>query len=272
MNQADKKKIYIGTQGWNYEGWTGPFYPRGTAKKDMLGLYSKIFNTVEIDSTFYAIPPANSVEGWAKRTPADFKFSVKLPSEITHKNRLQDSKDYLNQFLNRIQLFGEKLGCILIQLPPDFSSSERRSLSSFLKLLPKEFNFAVEFRDSNWLETDIQSELKSYNVALTLTDSKWINRNRSFELVDDPTADFAYVRWMGLRELTDYSCVQIDRTVELEQWAGAVKKLAAKVPLIYGYFNNHFQGHSPASSNQFKQMIGLKAISPQELVVQPTLF
>jgi uncharacterized protein YecE (DUF72 family) len=272
MKQEDKKKIYIGTQGWNYEGWTGPFYPRGTAKKDMLGLYSRIFSTVEIDSTFYAIPSASSVEGWIERTPADFKFSVKLPSEITHKNRLQGSEDHLNHFLDRIQLFGDKLGCILIQLPPDFPPSERRSLSGFLKLLPKEFNFAVEFRDSNWLESDIQAELKSYNVALTLTDSKWINRDRSFELIDDPTARFAYVRWMGLRELTDYSRVQIDRTVELEQWASAVKKLAARVPLIFGYFNNHFQGHSPASSNQFKQMIGLQPVSPQVLIVQPTLF
>ncbi len=238
----------------------------------MLALYSRIFNTVEIDSTFYAIPAASSVENWVDRTPEDFKFSVKLPSEITHKNRLHGSEEYLNQFLNRIQLFGGKLGCILIQLPPDYSPSERRALSSFLKLLPTEFNFAVEFRDSGWLDTDVQGELKSYNVALTLTDSKWINRDRSFELIDDPTARFAYVRWMGLRELTDYSRVQIDRSRELEQWAEAVGKLAAKVPLIFGYFNNHFQGHSPASSNQFKQLLGLEAVSPQELVIQPTLF
>ena len=272
MNSDDKKKIFIGTQGWNYEGWTGPFYPRGTAKKDMLGLYSKIFNTVEIDSTFYAIPAASSVSNWVERTPADFKFSVKLASEITHKNRLQGSEDYLNHFLERIRMFEDKLGSILIQLPPDFSPAERRSLSSFLKLLPNEFNFAVEFRDSGWLETDVQAELKSHNVALTLTDSKWINRERSFELADDPTAHFAYVRWLGLRDLTDYSRVQIDRTVELERWAAAVKKLAEKVSVIFGYFNNHFQGHSPASSNQFKQMIGQEAVSPQELVVQPSLF
>lgn len=272
MNRDDKKKIYIGTQGWNYEGWTGPFYPRGTAKKDMLGLYSKIFNTVEIDSTFYAIPAAGSVNNWVERTPADFKFSVKLVSEITHKNRLHASENILNHFLDRIRMFGDKLGSILIQLPPDFSPAERRSLSSFLKLLPKGFNFAVEFRDSNWLETDVRAELKSYNAALTLTDSKWISRERSLELVDDPTAGFAYIRWLGLRELTDYSRVQIDRTRELEQWAGAVGKLAAKVPLIFGYFNNHFQGHSPASSNLFKQMIGLESVSPQELVIQPTLF
>ena len=272
MKEQNDKRIYIGTQGWNYEGWEGPFYPRGTSKKEMLVLYSKVFNTVEIDSTFYAIPAASSVLGWAERTPADFKFSVKLPSEITHKNRLQGSEDYLKHFLDRIRLLGNKLGSILIQLPPDFSPSERRPLSSFLKLLPAGFNFAVEFRDRAWLDVDIQAELKSYNVALTLTDSKWIDREQSFELIDNPTAPFAYVRWLGPRELTDYSRVQIDRTVELGQWSKAFKKLAKQVPLIFGYFNNHFQGHSPASGNQFKQMIGQPVTSPQELVIQPSLF
>ena len=272
MKQDNNKRIYIGTQGWNYEGWTGPFYPRGTAKKEMLALYSKVFNTVEIDSTFYAIPASAAVQGWADRTPADFKFSVKLPSEITHKNRLQGSEDYLKQFLDRIRLLGDKLGSILIQLPPDFSPSERRALSGFLKLLPAGYNFAVEFRDPAWLEFGIQAELKSHNVALTLTDSKWIERDKSFELIDKPTASFSYVRWLGRRELTDYSRVQIDRTVELEQWSNAFKKLAKQVPLIFGYFNNHFQGHSPASSNQFKQMIGQNVTSPQELVTQPSLF
>jgi uncharacterized protein YecE (DUF72 family) len=238
----------------------------------MLGLYSKIFDTVEIDSTFYAIPAAHSVKGWADRTPAEFKFSVKLPSEITHKNRLQGSEDYLKYFIERIQLLGEKLGSTLIQLPPDFSPSERRSLSSFLKLLPASINFAVEFRDPLWLNTDVQAELKTYNVALTLTDSKWIARDESFELIKNPTASFAYVRWLGPRELTDYSRVQIDRTVELKEWAEAFANLTNQVPLIFGYFNNHFQGHSPSSSNQFKQMVGLETRSPQSLVLQPSLF
>lgn len=272
MKQDNDKRIYIGTQGWNYEGWLGPFYPRKTSKKDFLALYSKVFNTVEIDSTFYAIPASATVLGWAGRTPPHFKFSVKLPSEITHKNRLQGSEDYLKHFLDRIHLLGNKLGSILIQLPPDFSPAERRALSGFLNLLPADFNFAVEFRDPAWLGLDIHSELKAYNVALTLTDSKWIEREQSFELIDKPTASFAYVRWLGPRELTDYSRVQIDRTVELEQWSKAFKKLAKQVPLIFGYFNNHFQGHSPASSNQFKQMIGQTVTSPQELVTQPSLF
>src|SRR6185503_3378486 len=111
-------KFFLGTQGWNYEGCTGPFYPRGASSKELLSLYSRVFDTVEIDSTFYANPPESSVKGWAARTPPGFQFAVKLPSEITHKNRLRDSSEPLNRFAERIRTLGEKLGCVLIQLPP----------------------------------------------------------------------------------------------------------------------------------------------------------
>lgn len=272
MPESIKSDIKIGTQGWNYEGWIGPFYPRGTTTKEMLALYSKIFNSVEIDSTFYAIPPESSVRGWAERTPEEFTFSVKLPSEITHKNRLIDSQDILERFVDRMSLLGKKLGSVLIQLPPDFSPVERKSLSSFIKSLPAGVSFAIEFRDDRWITEDVLAELRQNNVALAMVDSRWIRREESLLLTKTPTASFAYLRWLGPRELTDYSRIQIDRTKELKLWADAVTDLKERVSTIYGYFNNHFQGHSPASSNQFKQMIGLEAISPESLVSQPSLF
>jgi uncharacterized protein YecE (DUF72 family) len=265
-------KVFLGTQGWNYEGWTGSFYPRGASSKELLSLYAKIFDTVEIDSTFYAIPSENSVRGWNQRTPSGFKFSVKLPSEITHKNRLRDSQEHLNQFIERMNLLGEKLGCVLIQLPPDFSPSEQIALSAFLKSLPSGVRFAIEFRDPGWLNERAFAELAAHNVALTLTDSRWINRDLSFKAIENYTADFAYVRWMGPRELTDFSRIQIDRTKELKQWAEAFRELKERVQIVFGYFNNHFQGHSPASCNLFKRMIGLKAVEPESLIVQPSLF
>lgn len=265
-------KFFLGTQGWNYEGWIGSFYPRGVSSKELLSLYAKIFDTVEIDSTFYAIPSENSVKGWNARTPSGFKFSVKLPSEITHKNRLRNSHEHLNHFIERMHMLGEKLGCVLIQLPPDFSPSEQSALSAFLKSLPSSIRFAIEFRDSGWLNEQALTELAAHNVALTLTDSRWINRDLSFGIIENYTADFAYVRWMGPRELTDFSRIQIDRTKELKQWADAFRELKEKVQVVFGYFNNHFQGHSPASCNLFKQMIGLAAVEPESLIVQPSLF
>src|SRR5207248_1658074 len=107
-------RVFLGTQGWNYEGWVGPFYPRSSKTKEFLSLYANIFDTVEVDSTFYAIPAENSVKGWAERTPGNFKFSLKLPSEITHKNRLRDSQGLLEQFMQRISLLEDKLGSVLI--------------------------------------------------------------------------------------------------------------------------------------------------------------
>lgn len=267
-----KARIYLGTQGWNYEGWTGAFYPANTRSKDTLGLYSKIFDSVEIDSTFYAVPAEGAVRGWEERTPRGFKFSVKLPSEITHKNRLQGSEDVLSHFIERINLLKEKLGCILIQLPPDFSPGEHKSLSSFLKLLPGHTRFAIEFRDPKWVSDKTLDELRDHNVAFALVDSRWIGRDLSISVANRPTADFSYVRWLGPRDLTDFSRIQIERKEELKQWAGAFETIAPKVSTIFGYFNNHFQGHSPASCNAFKSLLNLPVVEPATLIVQPSLF
>lgn len=267
-----KASIYLGTQGWIYEGWEGSFYPRRTSSKEMLKLYSRIFNTVEIDSTFYAIPARNTVYGWCERTPQDFKFCVKLVSEITHKKRLRDAKDELESFLERIRLLGDKLGAVLIQLPPDFTPAEFGSLRSFMTLLPEDLSFAVEFRDPTWLKERFLVELKAHNVAVALADSRWIDRNLSISLIEHPTSTFSYLRWLGPREFTDVSRVQIDRTEEMRLWAEGVERLAAKVGVIFGYFNNHYQGHSPASCNELKQLVGLPTRSPTELISQPSLF
>jgi uncharacterized protein YecE (DUF72 family) len=265
-------EIRIGTQGWNYDGWVKSFYPPKTPAKEMLSLYAKIFDTVEIDSTFYAIPAENSVRGWYEKAPEGFLFSVKLPSEITHKNRLRDSEKHLLDFLQRMLLLKEKLGCILIQLPPDFSPAENPALRNFLKILPEDFNFAVEFRDTDWIKEEVLAELEEYKVALALVDGKWVNRQKYFSLIEQQNSLFSYVRWLGPRELTDFSRIQIDRTKEFSQWADAFQVISQKASIIYGYFNNHFQGHSPASSNAFKTLLGLNSIDPSSLIIQPSLF
>jgi uncharacterized protein YecE (DUF72 family) len=178
----------------------------------------------------------------------------------------------LFRFVERVRVFKEKLGCILIQMPPDFSPDERASLNSFLKVLPSDLRFSIEFRNESWLTNETLASLAEHKVALTLTDSRWIRRKESLRLLETPTAPFAYIRWLGPRELTDYSRVQINRDKELQQWAEAFRSLMDKVSLVFGYFNNHFQGHSPASSNEFKRRLGLNVVSPSSLVTQPSLF
>src|SRR5687768_1088120 len=138
--------IRIGTQGWNYDAWVGPFYPPGTRPADFLSVYSRAFTTVEVDSTFYAIPAAKTMRAWAERTPPSFSFALKLPQEITHENRLRDSADVAALFFDRARELGPKLGPILMQLSPDFAPTELPALASFLPMIPRDVRVAVEFR------------------------------------------------------------------------------------------------------------------------------
>jgi uncharacterized protein YecE (DUF72 family) len=277
MSQA---ALHIGTQGWNYEGWVGPFYPCGTRAAEFLDLYVRAFDTVEIDSTFYAVPSANSVASWRRRAPAGFTYSLKLPQEITHWNRLQESGEALARFCDRARELADKLGIILIQLPPDFSPRSMAALESFLPLLPADLRFAIEFRDQAWIGEKagerLLSLLGAHRVALALTDSKWMPVALILRLIErlDEWAikDFAYVRWMGPRELADFSRVQINRDREMALWAEAFASLQQQVAEIYGYFNNHYAGHAPASCTQFKRLLGLPVVEPDELSAQRSLF
>jgi len=121
MNTNKKSKIYAGCQGWNYDDWTTKadggtvFYPRGTRSAQMLETYAKVFDTIEVDSTFYAIPASSAVENWYRKTPENFTFSLKLPQEITHEHHLQSTAfQVLDEFCERILLLKEKLAVVLV--------------------------------------------------------------------------------------------------------------------------------------------------------------
>ena len=138
--------ISIGTQGWNYDAWVGPFYPAGTRSTDYLSIYARAFLTVEVDSTFYAVPPAKTVRGWAERTPDGFTFALKMPQEITHERRLRGADSAAALFFERARELGDKLGPILLQMGPDFTPAELPALRDFLPLLPVDLQLAIEFR------------------------------------------------------------------------------------------------------------------------------
>lgn len=266
-------EVRLGTQGWNYDAWAGGFYPTGTRPADFLTIYARAFNTVEVDSTFYAIPSANAVRGWADRTPAGFTFSLKLPQEITHERRLRQSEDLAQQFFERARLLGPKLGPTLMQLGPDFAPVNLPALAAFLPLIPRDLRLAVEFRQRGWIHDGILALLAEHNVAVALTDARWIPRKLMIGLAERPTADFAYIRWMGPnRDLVDYSRVQRDRTRELEAWCGAIASLAKHGCAVYGYVNNYFAGHAPASVRQLQSLLGQRPVDPSELGEQMSLF
>ena len=266
-------RIRLGTQGWNYDAWVGPMYPEGTRPADFLSVYSRAFPTVEVDSTFYAIPPAKTVRGWAERTPEDFTFALKLPQEITHERRLRDSAELEDLFYDRARELGTKLGPILVQLGPDFSPSELPALASFLPRIPGDMRVAVEFRQRGWIHDGVIALLAEHNVALALVDGRWIPRKLMQSLAARPTADFAYVRWMGPnRDIVDYSRIQFDRSRELESWAAVLQSLAERRTIVYGYVNNHFAGHSPASVRELQVLLGQKPVMPDALGEQLSFF
>jgi uncharacterized protein YecE (DUF72 family) len=266
-------EIRIGTQGWNYDAWVGSFYPVGTRPADYLSVYGRAFSTVEVDSTFYAIPSVRTVRGWAERTPPEFKFALKMPQEITHENRLRDSAGLVALFFDRVRELGGKLGPILVQLSPDFAPAELPALANFLPLLPRDLRIAIEFRQRGWIYDGVLALLAEHAVALTLTDARWIPRKQMLSLAARPTAPFAYLRWMGPnRDFVDYSRVQVDRTRELEAWSHAIFGLIGRGADVYGYVNNHFSGHSPASVRELQRLVGQKPIDPEQLGEQLTLF
>ncbi len=265
--------VRIGTQGWNYDAWVGPLYPSGTRAADYLAVYSRAFTTVEVDSTFYAIPAAKTVRGWATRVGDDFKFALKLPQEITHEHRLRDAADLTTLFFDRARELGSKLGPVLVQLGPDFEPGELPALAEFLATLPRDVDVAVEFRHRGWLQEGVLALLAEHGVALALSDGRWIPRKAVLTLAARPTADFAYIRWMGPnRDLTDFSRIQVDRTPELEGWSHAIFGLSQRVHTIYGYINNHFAGHSPASARELKHLLGQPVVEPGALTEQIPLF
>lgn len=267
------ERVRLGSQGWNYAAWVGPFYPTGTRPVDYLATYARAFDTVEVDSTFYAIPAAKTVHGWAARTPPGFTFALKLPQAITHERRLRDAGDLLVQFVEVARELGTKLGPILVQLGPDFGPAELPGLASFLPLLPPDLRFAVEFRQRGWINEGVLALLREHRVALALSDGRWIPRNVLTKLAEQPTCDFAYVRWMGPdRSIVDYSRIQVDRSKEIGLWVDTLHALMKRVKTAYGYVNNHFAGHSPATIRMLQEGLGMRTVPPERMGEQLALF
>jgi uncharacterized protein YecE (DUF72 family) len=270
---ATHGRLRLGTQGWNYPAWVGPFYPEGTRPAEFLRTFARAFDVVEIDSTFYAIPPASTVRGWGSRVPDHFTFSAKMPQEITHERRFVDCADTLHAFCDRMRELGSRLGPILIQCGPDFSPQEVAAFSAFLPLLPRDLRFAVEFRQPTWIRKRTLALLSAHGVALALSDGRWISRDWLLKLCTMPTADFAYLRWMGPdRRITDYSRVQEDRGAELDAWAAMIPVLLGNVKEVFGFVNNHFAGHAPASVRMLQERLGMPTVDPRAIGEQPSLF
>ncbi|HUQ34131.1 MAG TPA: DUF72 domain-containing protein [Pyrinomonadaceae bacterium] len=276
----DESSIEVGCQGWNYTDWvTGPidrvFYPQGTRAADMLEVYGRAFGTVEVDSTFYAIPPTSVFEGWAKRTPPRFTFSLKLPQEITHERALgTGTTQILEEFCERARTLQNRLASVLIQLPPQFELNRENGLAlrAFLPRLPRDIRFSIEFRSPGWLKQTVLDFLAEQGVAICLVEGQWIAPEVVQSLAESPTADFTYIRWMGARNLSRFDLVQRPQDENLHQWSKAITRLAKRVSHVYAYFSNYYEGHAPASANKLKRLLGQRVVEAADMEDQPPLF
>ncbi len=249
--------IRLGCSGWDYRDWADMFYKDKDESK--LRAYSRIFNTAEINSTFYSYPSQGIVFGWARHTPQDFKFAVKLNRLITHEKMLDLSKgveDDLKRFCELMKPLQEagKLACILIQLPPGMKFKKDR-IEDFLKILPSELCFALEYRNETWLADEAHSLLKDYNVAAVAVDEPLLPPEIRL------TSDIAYVRWHGRGEKMWYNYLYSKD--ELAPWIPKLKEMSQTAD-VYGYFNNHYHGYAPENCVDVLEMLGMAAPEQKE--------
>ncbi|MCD5396366.1 MAG: DUF72 domain-containing protein [Candidatus Pacebacteria bacterium] len=246
-------KIYIGTSGWVYSHWIGRFYPEDLSPKDPLKFFSKFFNTVEINYSFYHLPRPKTFENWYLQTKKGFLFSVKVSRFITHIKRLKDVKEPWEQFFENAKYLKEKLGPFLFQFPPSFRAEEEniKPLEKFLQLIcfnPRKsasVRFAFEFRHKTWLDKKIYNLLKKHKVAWVIADS---SRYPKSEVV---TSDFVYVRMHGPAELfaSKYS------EKNLKDLAQKIKKWQKEKKDVFVYFNNDFYGYAVENALFLKKLL-----------------
>ena len=256
-------EILLGTSGWSYKEWIGPFYQKG--EKSMLAAYSRVFKTVEIDSTFYRYPSKGMVFGWLRYTKPDFIYAAKLPQLITHEKKLDPAKgveEDLNKFLQLMEplQFNGKLACLLAQLPPSLKLN-LTLMESFFALFPTQFRLAVEFRHPSWLNSQTTQLLEKYNVAYTAVDEPLLPPDMHV------TSDIAYIRWHGKGEQPWYNYHY--KTEELKQWVPKVKEAASKTKKVYGYFNNHYHAYAVKNSLEMAEM--LEMITAEQKAVKKTV-
>ncbi len=287
LSSVNHSPILLGTSSFTATGWQGSFYPKGLRPADYLSYYAQHFDTVEIDSTFYATPNVSVVRSWNAKTPEGFLFAAKVPQEITHKRVLKDCDKEFKVFLTTMEALGEKLGPLLFQFGK-FDKYAFKSLDNFLarlvpflKKLQKEHKFAVEIRNKDWLVPKLADLLREHGVALTLIDHGWMPRpwemKDKFDLI---TADFTYVRWLGDRKgieekTTTWDKVIVDRQGDLSEWVSLLKKVQERRIMILAFAINHYAGFGPGTVDLFRSLWGdglPKPIIPLRMEKQRSLF
>lgn len=275
MNLTDQQKIRIGTCAWTFEDWRGAFYPQDLPESHWLEFYANYLPAVEVDSTFHAAPAENSVLRWVEMTPAAFRFTCKLPRQITHIRHLHDCAAELNSFLHAIEPLGPKLQVILIQLPPSFTPTDgKQALRKFLAQLPRDFRFAIEFRHPGWHRPQFIRLLEKHRICWVWADTTPLNeRNLApFEFLPC-TTDFLYLRLLGDYatkydvdggHVHRYEKLLWKREAALESWSLKIERHLRDVRSVWAFAGNHFEGFAPETCQRFAQRLGFDLSLPAQ--------
>ncbi len=236
-------KAFVGTSGFSYSHWgKGVFYPRGMPQSKWFEYYCQHFETVELNVSFYRLPRRETFVGWRQRAGRDFVFAVKGSRYITHVKKLKNCREPVERFFKNAEGIKNGKEVVLWQLPPKFKANPER-LAQFLKLLPRGWRHAFEFREESWLSLDIYSLLKQSQVAVVFQDyPRW-------PVTEEMTTDFVYLRFHGRTRL--YSSCYTEN--ELRNWARKMNNWKKKGIDVYAYFNNDALGHAVENARFLKK-------------------
>jgi uncharacterized protein YecE (DUF72 family) len=235
---------FIGCSGWNYQEWKMNFY-KGVKNKDLFKRYAEVFNTCEINNTFYKFPSAELIKKWHKESPDNFKYSIKATRMFTHfKTRLTNKKK-LNEFYSNISNLEEKLGCVLFQFPPTFKY-EKKELDSIISNLNYEYKNVVEFRHTSWWNQTVFKEFRANGVI-------FCNISSPLDIAEGEIhhtgGDDLFIRFHGLTDWYDHNYTE----EELKVWADGVRKIRPKN--VWVYFNNTNRGDAVYNALDFRTVL-----------------
>lgn len=231
-------RLRTGTSGFSYKAWKGSFYPEDLPDGEMLAYYGGRLGAVEINNTFYRMPKESVLAGWAEAVPEDFRFVLKVSRRISHFKRLKGCEDELGYLLETAATLGERLGALLVQLPPNFARDDER-LSAFLDMLPPRCRAAFEFRHDSWFDEVVYDLLRDH-VGATLCIAE--TDERRWEEIP-ATADWGYLR---LRR-DDYGAA------DLEAWTEAIRRQPWTE--AYAFFKHEDAGAGPRLAEQLTDLV-----------------
>jgi uncharacterized protein YecE (DUF72 family) len=230
--------FHVGTSGYSYKEWKGSFYPGKLPAKEMLGYYAGRFRTVEINSTFYRMPTAAVLESWAGQVPADFRFVLKAPQDLTHRKRLKDAGELLSSLVGVAGVLRERLGPLLFQLPPTFGRDVPR-LRAFLAAVPLRTRAAFEFRHASWFDDEVFGVLRDHNAALCVADA-----DDDLEVPFAATADWGYLRLRRV-EYSDAALASWADRMRGQNWTDA-----------FAFFKHEDAGTGPKLATRLLELLG----------------